>query len=140
MKIPDIVNKLTGANVEEAVGHKIKCSFFGCREKDKEYAANCWNATLLFHGEVQEPRYCEKEIMIKWLQKNTIEIKKQNLRFGDIVVLWDQDELIHTAVIINQNKIWHKRSYFPEHTWEYNALESLSIYRADKIEFRRKRK
>lgn len=111
--LPSIVNQLTG-----------QCSS----------PANCWNATMLYHG-FQEVRYTPPEEIAEWMHYNTVRDEFKLCTPGTIMVFTRGSELIHTAVFVAPNKLWHKRGVHG--MWEFVSLEDVRmIYSGCSHEFR----
>lgn len=100
-----------------------------------EERANCWNATMLFHGAVQKVRYVEEGEAEQWLANKTRLVRPnfkgecRGLRFGDILSIWSNsylgDYLEHTAVYIGQGKWFQKGGYRVDLPWEIVDFDTI---------------
>lgn len=91
-----------------------------------EYPANCWNATKLFfgHGNVEFTSPLDME---EWLKTNTAPNETKSYTFGTILVFRRDEELLHTAVYVAPNLLWHKRGIRGH--WEFITLkQAKEIY------------
>lgn len=110
--LPPIVRGLTGHN---------------------QRGANCWNATLLYHGVADKIEYTSDAEMEDFLHDKTINVSSEPAKIGDVIVLWDDNgELVHTAVYLGDWKVWHKVGMYNERGYEITSVDSaLLIYRHD---------
>lgn len=99
--LPDIVSTLTGK---------------------KQHPANCWNATMAYFG-ATDIKYSPPEEMEKWLKENTYIDAYKRCTKNTIMVFRHQGDLIHTAVFVAPNKLWHKRGVHGK--WEFISLRDI---------------
>jgi hypothetical protein len=135
--LPRVVLELTGADPIKACGLKaaVITGFFGMNSDDSECgkkAANCWNATLLFHGEVEKPQYCSSETMLRWLYEKCQPVKGRP-QYGDVLAVFGSDfyNLEHTAVYVGsrgEKPFWHKAGYATQYTWEFVSKAAVLGY------------
>ena len=69
---------------------------------------NCWGATKYVLGKAREMEWVDEKVMKRWLKSKTTEISHRGLVMGDIVSLWDDGRLIHTATYLGRGVWFHK--------------------------------
>ena len=118
--MPNILNQ---SNLQEAesLGSNGDSSF------------NCWGGTLfvLDKSEILDWVCCED--MAEFLDENTFIV--ENRKSGDILALYCYDRLVHTAVFIDENTLWHKKGC---NRSEYASEEEVKeCYKHDDFEILR---
>ena len=91
-----ILNKRNIKEAHELANYYGECNF------------NCWGATLYALGKINVLEWIDGEDMLDFSENNTIIQIKIRLRLGDILALYDEDGLIHTAIYVGAGKWWHK--------------------------------
>lgn len=75
---------------------------------------NCWGATMFIEQAKDRLGWVDNPEISMWLQTDFEPIKKEQIKEGDILALFDADEkkerlhLVHTAVYIGNKKFVHK--------------------------------
>ena len=75
---------------------------------------NCWGATMFIEQAKDRLGWVENQEIGEWLQDNYLPIDKAKVQQGDILALFDRDEvakclhLVHTAVCIGGGRYVHK--------------------------------
>lgn len=98
-----------------------------------EETFNCWGATLFALGQIEELEWTDCQYMTEFLDNETEEINKGEIKIGDILAMYDWYDgdyrLIHTAVYIGNGKFWHKcggsQSYY------HSEVDVLNSYNYD---------
>ncbi len=107
---------------------------------------NCWNATMLALGVTDEVRFVSCREMNSWLDEMTFQVEEHEIEPGDILVMratndiWEgPNGLIHTAVLIEGDRYWHKPGSEWIIGWEYQTLENIKkvYFMGDKLSYRR---
>lgn len=94
---------------------------------------NCWGATLYILGKVQILEWINRKTIEKFLKKSTYKVKEA--KKGDILVLYAFDKIIHTAIYIENNKLFHKRG---GNVSEFTTVSGVKdCYYVDYYEIRR---
>lgn len=93
----------------------------------KQQGPNCWNATMLFFDPNRSIRYVTPEEMTEWLEHNTYRDEYKFCAVGSIIVLYQDNTLIHTAIFVAPGILFHKRGCAGH--WEFVTEKQLrSIY------------
>ena len=80
------------------------------RLNQPDNAYNCWGATQKFFQPRQNKlHWADENEMKDWLETYTV---KCNPKKHNIVAIYDNEGLIHTAVHIGQGKYYHKRGSY----------------------------
>jgi hypothetical protein len=80
---------------------------------------NCWGATLFVLDKRKILKWISLKIITKFITHETFEITTPQL--GDILVLYKNDKIIHTAIYIKKDLLFHKRgANISEFTTEKN--------------------
>ena len=101
----------------------------------RESPANCWNATQLYFGHMKEVQHVYEEEMNQWLWRYTTPTEDRKRSVNTILVFRLRGILIHTAVFVGPNYMWHK--YGCNGHWEFISYENLLLaYEHDRLEYR----
>jgi len=76
---------------------------------DGNYEFNCWGTTLYCLNVEKDLKWIDRKTMSEFLDCNTKQINLNKIIEGDIIVLLDNDVLVHTGIYIGNNKYFHKR-------------------------------
>jgi hypothetical protein len=105
------------------------------------FGPNCWNATLIFHGEYNRPE-CVKEVeMLAWLRNHTRPLQQdEQLQWGDVIVYGDFRDhrcktldhdarfyLAHTCVFLTKTRVWNKTGCDRGFPWEIVSKKEVDI-------------
>jgi hypothetical protein len=99
---------------------------------------NCWGATLLYFNIIETPMWINQGRMSREIETNFSRLKsKKKLRLNDMAAFYDKNgDLVHTAVLVGDNKWFHKRGSNVCAIDEmvsimvvYNEAESVRFYR-----------
>ena len=88
---------------------KNRLYYANSRGKNGTTDFNCWGATLFVLGMTHRLDWIERYEMEELLDDNAHNIKADERTRGDILALWVDGCLIHTAVYMGRNKFFHKR-------------------------------
>ena len=71
---------------------------------------NCWGATLFVLGIVEELYWVENSEIEEFIDNETEEVDKKDIRAGDVLVLYygGSSRISHTAIFISKIKLFHK--------------------------------
>ena len=82
---------------------------FACAE-----GINCWNTALRYYHKAFIPFYTPRWLALQKLKSdfNPIDISRDKIRFGDLLVFWDQytNELLHFAIFVGGSLVFQKGS------------------------------
>ena len=85
----------------------------------------------MFHGVMRRPREVFEYEMDDWLTRYTKRIRKNQIRFGDIMVVLEEGsgDLLHTAVSVGKDALWHKAGCDRHWRWEFISIDQcMEIY------------
>lgn len=103
-----------------------------------EYGPNCWNATMRWHDPFQDFRFVGDSEMEDWMGYNTTDIQFNERQYGDIMVFRLHGELVHTAIWMDPDTVFHKIGFAGP--WVVQSNEQFEMVYAgdyDLVEFRR---
>ena len=103
-----------------------------------DHGPNCWNATMMWHEPSEPIGYTSHIDMEYWLSNLTCPISEADIRNGDIVIFRLFDELVHTAILVDNDTFFHKIGF--SGPWVLQSREQLDIvYKGDydSVEYRR---
>ncbi len=84
---------------------------------------NCWNASLNWHDPTIGEKFTSPPELEAELATNYRRLKPgEYLHFGDVVVFRAGEKLIHTAIYLDNNLVWHKPGSSKLQPW---TLESM---------------
>ena len=87
---------------------------------------NCWNATLNFHDPRRGLGYTGEWRMKAALLLDYRRLRPgDSLRYGDVVAFYEGRELLHTAVYVDGNLLWHKASMAAETPYVFESWRSV---------------
>lgn len=90
--------------------------------KSNNFDFNCWGTTLYILGETDYLDWVYSEDMIDFLESKTNNISNEDLQIGDILALYSEDYLIHTAVYLGKGLYFHKMGASNS---EFTQLENI---------------
>ena len=104
------------------------------------YDFNCWGATLFVLGRVDDLHWAENEEMADFIENETEPTKPtEYIEVGDILVLFENERILHTAVYLSEDKLFHKvggkHSEFTDFegvTDEYDSYDDSIVVRVKK--------
>ncbi len=104
----------------------------------EEFGPNCWNATMMWHDQFERRRCVNPDEMEDWMNYNTTDIRFNERQYGDIMVFRLYGELVHTAIWMDSDTVFHKIGFAGP--WVVQSSEQFEIVYAgdyDLVEFRR---
>lgn len=105
---------------------------------DHDWGPNCWNATIMWHDQYEEARHVGPYEMEEWMDINTMAIQFNERQYGDVMVFRLQGELVHTAIWMDPDTIFHKIGF--SGPWVIQSSDQFEeVYSGDYdlVEFRR---
>lgn len=97
--------------------------------------SNCFNAAINWHNPRIGEAYTSTDQLAQVLAKNYKKIMPgEALAFGDMIVLrnhnsfrvrMQKSSIVHTAIFIDPNLVWHKGSNSNTETWTFSRLEDV---------------
>lgn len=68
---------------------------------------NCWGATLFVLAKIRILKWSSCREITEFIKDDTFKVKDK--KKGDILVLYQFNKIVHTAVYVTKNKLFHKR-------------------------------
>lgn len=96
---------------------------------------NCWGATKFVLGFEKRLRWVMTEEMTEWLEQHTEVVHETGIQVGDILSLWHDGTLEHTAVYLGRGKYFHKIGARNSEITNYEGV--LAPYWITDVEYRR---
>ena len=120
--------KIPLTDIAPNVVKKYNNRFASCNEP------NCFNATLNWYDPKVGIKYTRPEEMEAALLKFFEPVDSlPKLRFGDtIVVRAPNGEILHTAIHLNRNILWHKSGFLKEYPWTFETFREAVEQYTDK--------
>ena len=104
--------------------------------KDGNSSFNCWGATLFILGAVIELFWATRKEITKFINEKT-KLIEEDIKSGDILVLFQKNgKIIHTAVYITEEKLFHKRGNKEAEFTDEEGVKKV-YYEYDNYEVRR---
>lgn len=72
-----------------------------------DWGFNCWGSTLFVLNQRKTLRWVSCKSITKFIDQKTFE--PNDIKRGDILVLYHNNKITHTAVYLRKNLLWHKR-------------------------------
>jgi len=77
-------------------------------KNNKDYF-NCWGCTLFILDSVDYLDWASRSDIEDFITDETLPVyNHEKIQAGDILVLYDKDSVIHTAVYLSDKKLFHK--------------------------------
>ena len=87
---------------------------------------NCWNATLNWNRPGFGYRYSSEEEIVKFLGHDYVQLPaSEPIRFGDAIAVWDGSRIVHTAVALSGNLVWHKSGLHSGRPYSFQTVQQM---------------
>lgn len=89
---------------------------------------NCFNAVLLWHQVVSRPTHTSREGFFEGMEGFQELQPGTRLQFGDVFTIESHGKLMHAAIIIDDNIVWHKASKQDGDPYTFETLKGMLLY------------